>query len=70
MKHRQIMALRTSIAVCGLVFATSLTLPLMAGTLTIPDSSLIPSTQLYTDMTGGGIGTKVLSNAMRPAISQ
>src|ERR1700761_9466582 len=60
MKHRQTVALRASTTVCGIVFAASLTLPLTAATLTIPDSSLIPSTQLYTDMTGGGIGNVVV----------
>lgn len=34
--------------------------PMLAGTLTIPDSSLISSTQLYTDTTGGGIGNVVV----------
>ncbi len=60
MKHSQTVAVRTCTAVCGFIFAISLTLPLTAGTLTIPDSSLIPSTQLYTDTTGGGIGNVVV----------
>jgi len=33
---------------------------MLAGTLTIPDSSLVASTQLYTDTTGSGIGNIVV----------
>jgi hypothetical protein len=60
MKHGPTVAVRTSTAIFGLLSAISLTLPLTAATLTIPDSSLIPSTQLYTDTTGSGIGNIVV----------
>lgn len=43
-----------------LILGLLIGLPLLASVISVPDSALIPSTALYTDEIGGGIGTVVV----------
>lgn len=44
----------------AVILALGMVLPAQAAVVTIPDSALIPSTQYYTDIIGGGIGSALV----------